>query len=170
MGFVAQSRPHQELGTLVERVQLVRFVANVSPALVEEASMRAGVVQLLDTCYGSWAGLLGGSVPFGLLHIVSRLFGQPVSVAHVLGTTIAGLLLSLLYLRFGVGAAVACHWVWNSLASAWAHYLGFAEHGGVREFEGAWQTSAVLLLLCWALYSIPVPASKTVPHLDQVGA
>jgi len=38
---------------------------------------------------------------FGLLHIFGRIFGNPIGVAHVVRTTASGLLLSILYLRFG---------------------------------------------------------------------
>ena len=136
---------HGAAGAVWDGVRADRLIGNMAPALIEEVTMRAGVVHLLDACHGPLAGLAGGSAPFGLLHIASKLLGQPVSFSHVVGTTASGLLLSLLYLRWGLGAAVACHWVWNALAGAWKDALGFAN---AREFEGAWETTAVLLVLC----------------------
>jgi len=128
-----------------------RALRNIGPALLEEASMRAGVVYLLNGLNGAWAGLAGGSIPFGLLHLFGRLFGNPVDFAHVIGTTASGLLLSILYLRFGFWAAFGCHWVWNSLAVTWVRYAGVELPGGVQEFEGSVGTVLLLILACLCL-------------------
>lgn len=140
-----------EADSFVATVQPVRFVQNLGPALIEEASMRAGVVHMLNGWHGPWAGLAGGSLPFGLLHIFGRIFGNPVGVAHVIGTTVSGLLLSILYLRFGFWAAFACHWAWNSLAGTWVRYAGITSRDGMQQFEGAVATVAVLIIACLCL-------------------
>ena len=133
-----------------------RLLGNTSPALVEEVGFRGGVVHLLAQYFGNWAGLFGGSVPFGVLHLVGRLFGHPIDLAHVIGVSLGGLLLAVLYLRFGLWAAVSCHWLWNTLCSTWVDVLSLPKKGGVQLFEGAWTTSAVLAatsaLLVWDLY------------------
>jgi membrane protease YdiL (CAAX protease family) len=131
------------------------FLQNLGPALIEEASMRAGVVHLLNGLSGPWAGLAGGSLPFGLLHIFGRIFGNPVGVAHVIGTTASGLLLSILYLRFGFWAAFACHWIWNSLAGAWVRYAGITSRDGMQLFEGSPETVIVLVIACAVLFALP---------------
>ncbi len=125
------------------------LVGNLSPALVEETAMRAGVVHLAAGFCGPGLGLLLGSVPFGALHLFGLLFGNPVTFGQVLGTAVAGLLLSLLYLRFGLWAAVGCHWAWNSLAGFWKRFIGLAS---TNVFEAAPSTVLVLALLCFALW------------------
>ena len=113
--------------------------------------MRAGVVHILHGLHGPWAGMAGGSLPFGLLHIFGRLFGNPVGVSLVIGTTASGLLLSILYLRFGFWAAFGCHWMWNSLARAWVMYAGITSRDGIQQFEGAPETVIVLVVACVCL-------------------
>ncbi len=132
----------------------ISFLRNMGPALIEEASMRAGVVHLLNGLSGPWAGLAGGSLPFGLLHIFGRIFGNPVGVAHVIGTTASGLLLSILYLRFGFWAAFGCHWIWNSLAGAWVIYAGITAQDGMQQFEGAPETVIILAIACACLFAV----------------
>jgi len=136
-------------------IEPASFLGNMGPALIEEASMRAGVVHLLNGLNGPWAGLAGGSLPFGLLHIFGRIFGNPVGVAHVIGTTASGLLLSILYLRFGFWAAFACHWIWNSLAGTWVRYAGITSRDGMQLFEGAPETVIVLVVTCAILFALP---------------
>jgi membrane protease YdiL (CAAX protease family) len=115
--------------------------------------MRAGVVHILNGLHGPWAAMAGGSLPFGLLHVFGRLFGNPVGISLVIGTTASGLLLSILYLRFGFWAAFACHWIWNSLARAWVMYAGITSRDGIQQFEGAPETVVVLLLACLCLFA-----------------
>ena len=90
------------------------------------------------------------------LQLVGRLFGHPIDLAHVIGVSLGGLLLAVLYLRLGLWAAVSCHWLWNTLCSTWVDVLSLPKKGGVQLFEGAWTTSAVLAatsaLLVWDLY------------------
>jgi len=141
--------------TFVAALEPASFLRNLGPALIEEASMRAGVVHLLNGLHGPWAGLAGGSLPFGLLHMFGRIFGNPVDVAHVIGTTASGLLLSILYLRFGFWSAFACHWIWNSLAGAWVRYAGITSRDGMQQFEGAPETIIVLVVACAILLAFP---------------
>jgi membrane protease YdiL (CAAX protease family) len=135
-------------------IQPWSFLRNLGPAFIEEASMRAGVVHLLNGMHGAWAGLAGGSIPFGLLHIFGRLFGNPVGISLVIGTTASGLLLSILYLRFGFWAAFSCHWIWNSLARAWVVYAGITAQDGIQQFEGATATIILLIVACLCLFAI----------------
>ena len=74
----------------------ISLIANISPAIVEEFGFRGGVVHFLQSYYGKMAGLIGGSIPFGIVHLIGRIFGNPVGMSHITGVSIAGLLLSLL--------------------------------------------------------------------------
>ena len=129
-----------------------RFISNLGPAALEEVGFRAGVVQLLSSAWGTLAGLLGGSVPFGLLHLLGVFFGRPPSLTHVVGVSAAGWLLSLLYLQLGLLSAFACHWVWNSLASFWFRAFQLPAKVADIRFEGAWTTDIVLLAMCVVLH------------------
>jgi len=137
--------------TFSSTIQPAGFLRNLGPAFIEEASMRAGVVHILNGLHGPWAAMAGGSLPFGLLHIFGRLFGNPVGISLVIGITASGLLLSILYLRFGFWAAFACHWIWNSLARTWVLYAGITSRDGIQQFEGAPETIIVLVLACLCL-------------------
>ena len=150
--FALLAHPDLQGVCLSEAFRARSLVANISPALVEEGSMRAGVVNLTAGFAGRGTGLLLGSIPFGLVHLVGLLFGKPVTASQVLGTTMAGLLLSILYLRFGFWAAFASHWAWNSLAGFWVRLVGLPSPGGINTFEGAPETVAVLTGLCLILW------------------
>ena len=97
--------------------------------------------------WGSMWGVAAGSIPFGLIHIFGMFFGNPVTLQQVVGVSIAGGLLSLLYLRFGLISAIGCHWMWNSLCTQWVKVLGIPKQGGVQYIEGAWTTSIILGIL-----------------------
>jgi membrane protease YdiL (CAAX protease family) len=129
-----------------------RAISNLGPAALEEAGFRGGVVHIFAAAWGQWAGLLAGSVPFGVLHLLNFIFGNPSNLTHVVGVSVAGWLLSLLYLRFGLGAAFACHWVWNSLATNWTRAFQLPRDSAIVLFEGAWTTDLVLVLLCIAIH------------------
>jgi membrane protease YdiL (CAAX protease family) len=140
--------------SLIVIIQPSKFLRNLGPAFIEEASMRAGVVHILNGMHGTWAGLAGGSVPFGLLHLFGRLFGNSVGISLVIGTTASGLLLSILYLRFGFWSAFNCHWIWNSLARSWVAYAGITTKDGIQQFEGATATVMILVITCIFLFLI----------------
>ena len=147
----------------------VRFISNLSPAIVEELGFRGGLVHILNAQFGELAGLLGGSIPFGVLHIIGRIFGQPVGISHIIGVTFAGLLLSLLYLRYGLLSAIGCHWIWNSLVRFWVSILDLPKKGGIQVFEGSWTTSVVLAALCIMIYFIKnKKESKIVKYSKKV--
>ena len=75
--------------TFSSAIQPAGFLRNLGPAFIEEASMRAGVVHILNGLNGSWAAMAGGSLPFGLLHVFGRLFGNPVGISLVVGKLLA---------------------------------------------------------------------------------
>src|SRR5690606_22844037 len=113
---------------------------------------RGGIVHTTTRIWGKWAGLASGSVPFGLLHMVDILFGNSITPIHVFGIILGGLLLSLIYLRLGLFAAIACHYIWNVLATRWQKGYGLADMG---DFEGSWVACVVLLLVTLALWKAP---------------
>jgi membrane protease YdiL (CAAX protease family) len=131
----------------------LRMLANISPAVIEEVGFRAGLVHMLTEFYGPFYGLLGGSVPFGVLHLVGGFFGNHIGFDQVVGTSAAGLLMSILYLRYGFWAAVSCHWAWNMLCPQWVQALGLPRQGGVQALESAWTTILVLLSVSVLIYS-----------------
>lgn len=130
-------------------LQPAALVASLGPALLEEAGFRAGIVHALGVRWGPVVGLLGGSVPFGLLHLAGVAVGRVPSAAHVVGVSAGGWLLSLVYLRWGLLAAAALHWAWNSLASNWARATQLKS---LDTFEGLWTTVAGLVVLSVALH------------------
>jgi membrane protease YdiL (CAAX protease family) len=119
----------------------LNLTANIFPATIEEVAFRGGLVHFASAYWGPLVGLGSGSVPFGLLHLFGAVFGHPVTFQHVIGVSMAGLLLSLLYLRFGLLSAISCHWIWNVLCSQWVTVLRIPKRGGVQYIEGAWTTT-----------------------------
>jgi membrane protease YdiL (CAAX protease family) len=138
-----------------------RVISNAGVAAIEEAGFRAGVVHIATAAWGQLAGLLAGSIPFGVLHLLGFIFGRPPSLTHVISVSAAGWLLSLLYLQFGLTSAFACHWVWNSLASNLARAFQLPRRTGVMMFEGAWTTVLVLVILCVVIHRLA--RSSTAP-------
>jgi len=140
--------------SLISKDIHLRMLANVFPALVEEITFRGGIVHFLTTFWGKTVGLIGGSVPFGIIHFVGRIFGHPVDFFHVVGVSMAGLTLSVLYLEFGLLPAVGFHWTWNFLCPQWVKVFNLPQKGGVQLLEGHWITSTVLLIVVIALLII----------------
>jgi len=120
-------------------------IASISSALIEETAFRGGVVHFAAGYWGQTVGLLCGSLPFGLLHLSNRFWGIPVNLMHVLGTAMSGLLLSAVYLRWGLLSAIGLHWVWNSLCAVWIP-LFCPGTGGVVQFEGSPTTTLILAM------------------------
>jgi len=135
-----------------------RMMANVFPAAVEESGFRAGLVHALDGISGAPVAALGGSISFGLAHLLGRAFGRRCAPMHLLGATCAGLLFSVVYLRRGLLCAVAIHWSWNSLVRCWTDLFKLEPGRGVEVFEGAWTT--VLLTLGVAVVYLLSPLAS----------
>jgi len=124
--------------------------SNISSAVIEEAAFRGGLVHFIAAYWGQTAGLLGGSIPFGLAHLAGRIWGIPVDLLHVIGTAMAGLLLSLVYLRWGLLSAIGLHWTWNSLCLVWVRSFCLGQNGAIV-FEGSITTTSVLVMISLAL-------------------
>jgi membrane protease YdiL (CAAX protease family) len=133
-----------------------RFLSNSSPAFVEEVGLRGGIVHLLTAYHGAGTGLLCGSATFGLLHLVGRLVGRKVGLRTVAATAVAGLFLGLVFLRFGLGAAIAAHWAWNVLVGSASRAFD-APAEGPLSLESTATTLWVLIGLCAALVGLGRP-------------
>ncbi|MCB9558225.1 MAG: CPBP family intramembrane metalloprotease [Deltaproteobacteria bacterium] len=152
---------------LVSALRPSQAISSIGPASVEEVAFRGGLVHIVDAAWGQWAALLAGSIPFGVLHLVGAIFGRPPSLAHVIGVSAGGWLLSLLYLRSGLQAAFACHWIWNSLAGNWVRAFQLPRETGEVSFEGAWTTDLVLVLLCLAIHRLTRATADPKEVADQ---
>lgn len=132
------------------------ILRQASPALGEEIVFRAGIVHSTFLLFGKTAGLASGSVPFGILHLAGLLFGQSVTAVQVFGICLAGLMLSLVYFRYGILGAFATHLTWNALVGGWINVYGLTDRAtATSALEGSWVTCTVLALACAALYFSP---------------
>lgn len=130
----------------------VNVLANTFPALSEEIVFRGGIVNATTQIAGKAIGLAAGSAPFGILHILGSLFGQAVTMAQIIGITLAGLMLGLVYMQFGIWGAFGCHLAWNSLVGGWVKVYGLEDKGAaISALEGSWITCTVLAVVCAAL-------------------
>lgn len=158
IGFAVVSGYGLSFGKIFTNLH-INSVANLSPALLEEFVFRGGMVELTTNLLGRAAGLGIGSVPFGILHLLGKLFGNPVTLAQVLGISLAGLMLSLVYIHFGISGAFACHWVWNSLVANWVRVYETSDKVTVNAIEASWVTCAVLLAVSLVLF-LNLPAKS----------
>jgi hypothetical protein len=126
-------------------------ISQIPHALTEEADFRLGIVGGAVALAGENVALAAGSIPFGLLHLIDRFYGVPVDFSQVIGIILAGLMLSALYLRFGLWAAIGAHYGWNWLSPAWSRALRLPDESGINQLEGAPTTSLVLFLVVAAL-------------------
>lgn len=127
----------------------------IPSAVNEEVVFRFGIVHGVAALANPMIGLLAGSIPFGVLHLLDLFFGVPIDFAAVVGITLAGGLLSLIYLRWGLWAAVGCHYAWNAMCGPWVSGMGLEKHGGYAQLEGAWTTSFFILIAC-LIVGLPV--------------
>jgi len=145
----------------------LKLLGNIFPATVEEITFRGGIVHFLTAFWGKFAGLLGGSIPFGVIHLFGKLFGHPVDLMHVIGVSVAGLSLSYLYLELGLLPAISYHLIWNSLCSKWVSVFELPRKGGVQQLEGFWGTSLVIVIVFSVLiYFRNRKCSKNIPLLN----
>jgi membrane protease YdiL (CAAX protease family) len=133
------------------------MLLHVYPAATEEVTFRYGLVHAVGSIAGLNSSLIAGSIPFGLLHLAPRLFGNAVSIQQALGASLGGLLLSIVYVRYGgLLACAGCHWIWNVLSQQWPKVYSQDLHAGVQAFEGAWTTIILLALASGLLVSFQI--------------
>ena len=123
----------------------------VRPTLIEEIAFRFGLAFFALKFYGRVAAMIAGSIPFGLLHLLNFLSGQPIQWDYILGTGIAGLFLTMVFLRFNLAASIATHFTWNVLATLSSITFSF----NLQNLEAAKSNLAILLLLSISLMRYP---------------
>lgn len=121
-----------------------QILFQVRPALIEEIGFRYGIVVFALRFFGRNSALVAGAIPFGVLHLLNFVSGQPIFWEYILGTAIAGLFLTLIFLRHGLAAAILAHYSWNVLVSITSEILNIRQ----ESIEGGVGTFAVLVVLC----------------------
>jgi membrane protease YdiL (CAAX protease family) len=152
--YLAVYRPRVSIDRFFADLNL-QLIANISPAVIEETAFRGGVVHLIFEYAGAASGALGGGVIFGVAHLCGALVGRAVDLHLVLGASSAGLFLSLIYLRYGLGAAIAAHWLWNSFHGSWVGAFSIPIRGA-RALEANWTTIIVFVLLSLIVAFVPL--------------
>jgi membrane protease YdiL (CAAX protease family) len=131
-----------------------RMIRNLGVASLEEVGFRGGMVFFLKSFWGNPSAIIGGSALFGIAHLGGRLFGQPVGLMHVIGASLAGLVLTLIYMKYGLLSSMSFHWIWNVLVRSWIKTLKVDENGALQKFEGAWTTILVFIAASLLLFLI----------------
>lgn len=158
VGFGLNHGYHFNFENLLVDLNL-KLLGQSFPALCEEIVFRGGIVEGVMQLFGKYMGLAAGSIPFGILHLVGIFFGATVTLAQVIGISLAGLMLSLVYLRYGILGSFTCHLIWNSTVELWNKVYGINDKTTVSAIEGSWTTCIVLLVMC-ALLIVPLKKKK----------
>jgi membrane protease YdiL (CAAX protease family) len=102
-----------------------------------------------------------GAIPFGLLHLLNFASGDQIQWNYILGTTLAGLFLSLIFLRHGLMAAILAHYLWNVLASLSVEVFQIPQ----EVLEGGRGTYSALVVLCiWLSISLRKNPAKGITY------
>jgi membrane protease YdiL (CAAX protease family) len=117
-----------------------RILFQVRAAVIEEIGFRLGILVFAYAFYGRIAALVAGSIPFGVLHLLNFISGEPIYWLYIIGTTIAGLFLSAIFIRYGLMSAIIAHYSWNVLASVTSIALSMPQ----ENIEGSYQTLLIL--------------------------
>jgi hypothetical protein len=94
------------------------FLFQLLVAVGEEVSFRGYILPHIADDIGSSGGILLSSFMFSSIHLPAMLFA---GISFTNGTlmlstlTLAGILLSFLYLKFGILSAISFHFTWNFL-------------------------------------------------------
>jgi hypothetical protein len=159
---------HQFLWENLSNNLPMNVLGQSSPALIEEIVFRAGIVHSTLYLFGKAAGLASGSAPFGILHLAGLLFGQSVTTMQILGISLAGLMLTFVYFRFGILGAFATHLTWNALVGGWIKVYGVTDRAAaVSALEGSWITCLVLAVTCIALHISPIRQANDESEIDE---
>ncbi len=120
----------------------------IRPACLEETFIRGGTVHFLASFFGLGWAYLGSSVPFALIHFLTRRFNCDFLVC----VSSAGLRLSTVYLEHGLLAAIGVHYAWNVLQRLFLEILRWPELGGTSSaLESEWTTTLVMLIATIAI-------------------
>ena len=117
------------------------------PACIEETFVRGGTVHFLASFFGLGWAYLGGSVLFALMHLGNPWF----TYEHLVCISAAGLMLSTVYIEYGLLAAIGVHFAWNVLSWYLIVSLQWKEVGGLAALEGDWTTTLIMLIATLAV-------------------
>ncbi len=138
---------------------LLRWLAQqTQPACIEETFMRGGTVYFLASFFGPGWAYLGGSVPFGLIHLLN----PGLTYKHVVCISSAGLMLSAVFLEHGLLAAIGVHLMWNVLS--WYLIVALNWRGGTSVLEGAWTTTFIMLVATLAIIMVSRRRKRAQPN------
>jgi len=129
-----------------------RTVFNINYSVVEEIAFRGILFHSFIVYNYSTLGIYLNSILFGLMHLLNKLYGQKVEISAVIGTTAAGLLLSVLYFKWGLSAAIICHLLWNIFSGSLIKVFGLNQINGTLDFESAATTTLSLIVVSVGLY------------------
>ncbi len=106
-------------------------------------------MHFLASFFGPGWGYLGGSVPFALMHFCTGWF----SWRYFFCITSAGLMLSAVYLEYGLLAAIGVHYAWNVLSCFLIDVLHWPVVGRWA-LEGEWTTTLINLIAAGAVVMV----------------
>ena len=129
------------------KLELGSFLNNlffqVRASTIEEVGFRLGIVGIASQVFNKRIAIILGSIPFGLLHLLNFLSGQEIVWLYIWGTAVAGLFLSVIFLRSGLWAAIFAHYSWNVFSSSFGRISTFSQ----EDLEGATSTYLILIIM-----------------------
>jgi len=132
------------------RFMLLNWPAQqVRAACLEETFVRGGTVHFLTSFFGPGWGYFCGSVPWALMHFCNGWFSWRCFVCIVS----AGLMLSAVYLEYGLLAAIGVHYAWNALSCLSIDVLNWPVVGRWA-LEAEWTTTFVNLIATGAVVMV----------------
>jgi len=78
-------------------------------AAFEEVLCRSFLLELIRSFFGAWTGVVLSALIFSVGHLAN----DNISIVPMLELLIAGFVLGVFYVKYGLGAAIAFHFIWN---------------------------------------------------------
>lgn len=151
--FISASDQHGDVtASMIGRQMLFQL----RPALIEEIGFRYGIVALAGFFFGGPAGLIAGTIPFGILHLLNFNSGAGIQWDYIIGTSVAGFYLSVVFLKMNLGAAILAHYSWNVLASVFSVLWQIPQ----ERIEGAWSTLILLMIFSVGILLMPMRSEE----------
>jgi len=145
-----------DVKNLLFKVSFSLVVFNILTAIGEEVIFRGTFLNFFAQKNKKYLGLLITSSIFSLIHLLNLLLGQEVSMVMILSLFLAGLLLGLIYLRFGIVSAIATHYLWNLL------------YGGASFSSESYAGISVLATACLILFLLEKRANSPQALENQI--
>lgn len=101
--------------SILQELSIRKFLVAASPAFIEETVFRGVYLDYLAKRLGSLWGVIIVSSLFSFLHLLNILVGQTVMVPFLINAFFVGILLSVIYLRFGLLSAMVLHLLSNAI-------------------------------------------------------